>query len=125
MSAVMTKYNPFAEKAGMTKIDEQCPPKEASNILKTLGKFGFDKRLLGSETYVRRRLETLSDAEILEIKEVFTRQRRMRFMKSFSYHLPFGSKGAYDKEIARASMDTLARLARTCGFLEQLKVHLI
>jgi len=33
MSAVMAKYNPFAEKAGMKKIAEQAPPKEAKRIV--------------------------------------------------------------------------------------------
>jgi ABC-type ATPase with predicted acetyltransferase domain len=30
MSAVMAKYNPFAEKAGMKRIADQAPPKEAT-----------------------------------------------------------------------------------------------
>ena len=33
MSAVMAKYNPFAEKAGMKRIAEQAPPKEATRIV--------------------------------------------------------------------------------------------
>jgi hypothetical protein len=36
MPAVMAKYNPFAEKAGMQKIAEQKPPKEAVKIAETL-----------------------------------------------------------------------------------------
>jgi ABC-type ATPase with predicted acetyltransferase domain len=36
MPAVMAKYNPFAEKAGMTKICEQRPSKEAQNIAEVL-----------------------------------------------------------------------------------------
>jgi ABC-type ATPase with predicted acetyltransferase domain len=35
MPAVMAKYNPFAEKAGMRKIAEQPPPKEALKIAET------------------------------------------------------------------------------------------
>jgi hypothetical protein len=38
-------------------------------------------------------------------------------VKSFSYHLPFGSKEAYRKEITNASFDKLAHLIRICGFL--------
>jgi len=34
MPDVMAKYNPFAEKAGMTKVCEQPPSKEALNIAK-------------------------------------------------------------------------------------------
>ena len=42
MSVVMAKYNPFAEKAGMAKIAEQHPPREALNVLKILEKLGFE-----------------------------------------------------------------------------------
>ena len=41
MSAVMAKYNPFAEKAGMKRILEQQPPKEAVNIVRVLEGLGF------------------------------------------------------------------------------------
>jgi hypothetical protein len=36
MSTVMAKYNPFAEKAGMKRILEERPPKEAVKIVKAL-----------------------------------------------------------------------------------------
>jgi uncharacterized protein with PIN domain len=45
-------------------------------------------------------------------------------VKSFSYHLPFGSKEAYRKEITDANLDKLARLIRICGFLTQTKAYL-
>jgi GNAT superfamily N-acetyltransferase len=60
MPAVMAKYNPFAEKAGMREIAEQPPPKEALAIAETLRKFGFNIQLLESEKYVLNRLRTLS-----------------------------------------------------------------
>ena len=45
-------------------------------------------------------------------------------MKIFSYHLPFGAKDAYRKEIACLSLERLACLIRICGFLMQTKVYL-
>jgi hypothetical protein len=45
-------------------------------------------------------------------------------MKSFSYHLPFGTKDAYAKEIMAADLDKLASLTRICGFLMQIKAYL-
>ena len=47
----------------------------------------------------------------------------MRFMNSFSCHLPFGTKDAYVKEIMVADLDKLAGLIRICGFLMQTKVY--
>jgi hypothetical protein len=46
-------------------------------------------------------------------------------MKSFSYHLPFGTKDAYVKEIMAADLDKLTNLIRICGFLMQAKAHLL
>jgi len=60
MSAVMAKYNPFAEKAGMKRIAEQAPPKEAMRIVGLLRELGFNEQLLGSEKYVLERLQSLS-----------------------------------------------------------------
>jgi hypothetical protein len=45
------------------------------------------------------------------------------FVESFSYHLPFGTKDAYVKEIMAADLNKLANLIRICGFLLQTKVH--
>jgi len=124
MSAVMAKYNPFAEKAGLKKIVEQQPPKEALNITRILQQLGFNLQLLGSERYVLSRLQALDDGDILKIREVFIKQRHTRFMKSFSYHLPFGTKDAYVKEITAADLNKLASLIKICGFLMQTKVYL-
>ena len=49
MPALMAKYNPFAEKAGMRKIAEQPPPKEALAIAEVLSKLGFNIHLLGKQ----------------------------------------------------------------------------
>jgi len=56
MSAVMAKYNPFAEKAGMKKVVMQEPPKEAIRILEVLERLGFNRELLGSARHVSERL---------------------------------------------------------------------
>lgn len=41
MVAVMAKYNPFAEKAGMKKVFEQQPSEEALRVADALSSFGF------------------------------------------------------------------------------------
>jgi hypothetical protein len=63
MPAVMAKYNPFAEKAGMKKIAEQPPQKEPIRIAETLSRFGFNIHFLGSLKYVLSKLQTLSEKE--------------------------------------------------------------
>jgi len=124
MPAVMAKYNPFAEKAGMREIAEQPPPKEALAIAETLRKFGFNIQLLGSEKYVLNRLRTLSDKQIQTIKEAFINNCHARFMKYFFYHMPFGKKEAYAKAVTEANQEKLTRLIKVCGFLMQTNVYL-
>ena len=124
MSAVIAKYNPFAEKAGMKKIVEQQPPKEALYITNILQQQGFNLQLLGSERYVLSRLQVLGDGDILKIREVFVRNRHTRFTKSLSCHLPFGTRDAYTEEILNADLKKLSSLIRICGFLMQTKVYL-
>jgi len=124
MSAVMAEYNPFAEKAGMQKIAQQPPPKEALRIAETLRQLGFNTQLLGSEKYILSRLQTLSDKEATKIREAFIRNSHARFMKHFFPHQLFGKKEAYTKEIRRASLKRLAHLIKVCGFLMQTKLYL-
>jgi hypothetical protein len=48
----------------------------------------------------------------------------LRNKKAFSYHLSFGTKQAYRKEIAHSSMEKLTHLIKIPGFLPQTKVYL-
>jgi len=124
MPAVMAKYNPFAEKAGMQKIAAQPPPKEALAIAEVLIKLGFNIHLLGSEKYVLNKLNTLSDKEIRTIREAFIKHSHARFMKYFFCHMPFGRKEAYAKAVRKTSLERLAHLIKVCNFLMQTKVYL-
>jgi len=124
MVAVMAKYNPFAEKAGMQKIAEQPPTKEASRIAETLLRLGFNLQLLNSKKYVLNKLKTLNRKEIDQIREVFIKNYQPRFIKQFSFTMPFGKKEDYAKKIRKASIQRLVNLINICSFLMQTKVYL-
>ena len=64
MVAVMARYNPFAEKAGMTKIVEQHPTREAVNIAEVLQAVGFNTQLLSSSKYVLAKLQGLKASQL-------------------------------------------------------------
>jgi len=124
MPAVMAKYNPFAEKAGMQKIAEQPSPKEAKKIAEVLLQLGFNVQLLGSEKYVLNKLQNLGDNGIIRIREAFIKNSHARFMKYFFPHQLFGKRQAYQKEVKKASLERLAHLIKVCGFLMQTKAYL-
>ena len=124
MAAVMSKYNPFAEKAGMKRIAEQSPSKEVLKITSLLASLGFNTQLLSSRDYVLNKLRTLSEEHLTQMREAFVKHSHPRFLKSFAYNLPFGAKDSYKRQMANASLDKLANLVKICGFLTQIKVYL-
>jgi hypothetical protein len=124
MPAVMAKYNPFAEKAGMKKIAEQPPSEEAHKIVETLEHLGFNTQLLNSTNYVLNKIGVLNEEDVTRIRQAFIKHSHTRFLKSFSLRLPFGVKEAYKERIMNAKLDKLADLIKICGFLMQTKAYL-
>jgi ABC-type lipoprotein export system ATPase subunit len=125
--AVMAKYSPFAEKAGMQKIAEQQSVNTVSKISKILLDLDFDMHLLGSECYVKTKLENLTSAQLNLIREAFVKNSHPRFKKEFasSQHQPFGKTSDYIKGIENADSEKLARLIKIVGMLLQKKVYLV
>jgi len=120
----MARYNPFFERAGMRKVAEQPPPKEALKVAEILSSLGFNVRLLCSGKYVLGKLRSLSPEQIDAVREAFIKYAHPRFMKSFSWKMPFGSKEAYAEQVMKASPERLTQLIKICGFLMQTKAYL-
>jgi hypothetical protein len=91
----MAKYNPFAEKAGMTKICEQKPSKEAQNVAEVLSGLGFNLQFLRSHSYVLSILSKLEPSGIMQIKITFIKNQTPRFLKFFASHRLYGAASGY------------------------------
>jgi hypothetical protein len=117
--AVMAKYNPFAEKAGMKKIMEQKPADEAKRLADFLSGLGFDLKLRGSQKHVSGRLQSLSAEQLVELKETFVRNDHPRFRREFAAnrHVPYGTSAAYAEGVRNASTERVARLVKITGML--------
>jgi ABC-type ATPase with predicted acetyltransferase domain len=124
--AVMPKYSPFAEKAGMQKIVEQQTVESISSITKTLQQLSFDFQLLGSDRYVQEKLQRLSPKQIGQLKEVFIKNKHPRFKKEFasSRHQPFGKTSDYERCVQNADLTKIAKLIKLVAMLLQTKVYL-
>jgi ABC-type lipoprotein export system ATPase subunit/GNAT superfamily N-acetyltransferase len=124
--AVMAKYSPFAEKAGMQKVVEQHSVESVSKISEVLLDLGFDLQLMGSVRYVQAKLERLSAEQIDQLKEAFIRNKHPRFKKEFaaSRHQPFGKTSDYVKCIWEADVAKMGKLVKLVGMLSQTKVYL-
>ena len=126
MIAVMAKYSPFAEKAGMQKIAHQQSVESISAVSEVLSELGFDLQLLGSERYVKGKLENLSPIQVRMLKEVFIRSKHPRFQKEFTInrHQPFGKTSDYVGSLRNVDSVKMAKLIKIVGMLLQTKVYL-
>ena len=119
MIAVMAKYNPFAEHAGMKKICESKPAKSVLVAVAELEKLGFTSYLFAVPEYNKRMLK----GRVQQVKEI---------LGSFGY--PYnrriaGQHGRFTKEdyrvwLEKAGRDDLARALCRLAQLNQSKVYL-
>jgi len=107
--AVMARYNPFFERAGMQKIMEQPRPKQVLIIQDLLSNLGFNPALLSSEKYVLNKLCSISDKQLGDIRQAFIKNMHLRFMKEFFYHQPYGKRELYKQRVETASLEKLAK----------------
>jgi len=126
MIAVMAKYNPFAEKAGMKKIFEQKPSREVLRVADVLASLGFDLKLLGSQKHIAETLGLLSSEQIGELKEAFIKHGHPRFRREIAAtrHMPYGTTAMYAEGIKNADMERTVKLIKIVGMLLQTKVYL-
>ena len=126
MIAVMAKYSPFAEKAGMKKIVQQQTVESVAEVSKTLKALGFNMQLLGSQHYVQGKLESLNPKQIGELKESFIKNKHLRFKQVFSSNRydPYGKTSEYVKNVTAADLTKTAKLIKIAGQLLQTKVYL-
>ena len=124
--AVMAKYSPFAEKAGMRKVAEQQSVETVSKVSSVLLELGFDMQLLGSERYVKAKLENLTSAQLSSLRGAFVKSSHPRFKKEFaaSRHQPFGKTSDYIESVKNADHAKMAKLIKLVGMLLQTKVYL-
>lgn len=126
MVAVMAKYNPFAEKAGMKVAIYQVPGKEALKIADVLEQLTFNTKLLGSQSYVLRKLEKSDPQALATLKEAFIKNHHPRLSKeiSVSRHRAYGTKADYVKGINSADLPKMAKLVKVVGIMLQIKAYL-
>jgi len=119
MIAVMARYNPFAEHAGMTKICESKPDKSVADAVAELEKLGFTPYLLAVPEINKRMLE----GRVPQVKEI---------LGSFSYPYNRRIAGAhghftmedYRKWLKKAETKDLAQALTRLAQLNQSKVYL-
>jgi len=125
MIAVMAKYNPFAEKAGMRKILESKPNPAILEATEKLRKLGFNPVFLSSEKYNIRQLRALGAVtQVKTILKDLSKGVGIYRKRLLSGHKAYYTHKEFCKHMEGADVKKLAKMLRILSFLTQIKVYL-
>jgi len=125
MIAVMAKYNPFAEKAGMKKILESKPNPAVLEAVEKLRKLGFNPVFLSSEKYNMHQLQALrSVSQAKTILKDLSKAVGIYRKRLWSSSQAYMQKEEFNNRVDKAGVEKLAKMLRILGFLTQTKVYL-
>jgi len=122
--AVMAKYNPFFEKAGMTHIAESKPNPHVSEALEQLEKLGFEKDLLSATDLTAKRIRTVGPEHVVDVlvklskHDAIVRRRLGNLKNVYPKHEEFVQK------IGQLDAAGLADALKKLSFCAQSKVYL-
>ena len=122
--AVMAKYNPFFEKAGMTKIAETTPNPQILKIVEQLKALNFDPVFLTSERTNMNKLQNMTKKEVYKVKMLIKKVSGIYRKRVASTKQAFLKKEEYEAIVDAADIQKLAKMLRILGFLTQTKVYL-
>ena len=122
--AVMGRYNPFLEKAGMRKIAQSKPNKHIVNALQQLEAMDFDIKLLTSTDYTERRfLQTGTQPVIKVLTELSQHEGSIRRRLIYAKNV-YPSHEEFIKTIKKYNSKEVAVLLKRLSFSTQIKVYL-
>jgi len=119
MIAVMARYNPFAEHAGMKEICKSKPDKSILDAVAELEKLGFTPYLLAVPEYNRRMLK----GQVPQVKDILGNFSYPYNRRIAGQHGHFTTEN-YRKWLKRAETDDLVRALKRLAQLNQSKVYL-
>jgi len=123
--AVMAKYNPFFEKAGMRKIAESKPHPIIIKAVEKLKEIGFNLILLSSENYNLKKLRNPTILKNVRNILKFAGKAGGIYRKRLaSAHAPYVKHEDFCRRIDNADIKKLARMLRILSFLKQTKNYL-
>ena len=133
-AAVMAKYNPFFEKAGMTKVMIKTPNPKVLREIRILDARGLESKFIASESYNIRKLEAMTPQQLEGVYNTMASNYHARLGKHVSeiatWGTPFSHKGvntkkAFAEGVRKLSIPRLAHLIRVLALLAQTSVYLI
>jgi ABC-type lipoprotein export system ATPase subunit/GNAT superfamily N-acetyltransferase len=124
MVAVMAKYNPFAEKAGMQKIMESKPNMNLLHAMGQLEELGFDPLMLGGIDQNQRMIGHVERGKVVSILEELSEKEGMVRKRLLALSAVYPSHEEFLEKMNRASSGDLAVVLKRLAFLAQTKTYL-
>jgi ABC-type ATPase with predicted acetyltransferase domain len=122
--AVMAKYNPFFEKAGMQKIMESKPNKNVLHAIEQLQKLGFNPIMLGSISYNLSKIKPIQKTKITKILEELSKKQGSTRKQLMPTNTVYPTHQQFTKKIETLNETGLATALKKLAFLAQTKVYL-
>lgn len=123
--AVMAKYNPFFEHAGMKKIAESTPDRRMLKALAKLEELGFSQVFLSSQTYNAHKLQ---DPELMtkarDVLREYGLNNNVYRRRLMGCHKPLPTKEEYETALREADPQRLGKMLQTLCVLAQPKIYL-
>jgi len=122
--AVMAKYNPFFERAGMRKIVESKPSVDVLFAIGQLRELGFNSAMLGSVNENRRLIEQVGREKIMGVLEGLSEKDGALRKRLLALSSVYPSHEEFLEKLNRASVGDLAVILKRLAFLAQTKTYL-
>jgi ABC-type lipoprotein export system ATPase subunit/GNAT superfamily N-acetyltransferase len=121
--AVMAKYNPFFEKAGMKKITAQRHDNACIEAINQLKQLGFNPYLLASKKLNKEKLERLNNRQKTQLKSILGKIKNPRLRRTLKNN-PYVDDESYKLALERADSAKLTSTLKTLNILTQEKIYL-
>jgi ABC-type lipoprotein export system ATPase subunit len=122
--AVMAKYNPFFEKAGMQKITESKPNPHLIKAIEKLAALGFKPYMLQSQKHNFEKIREVGKKKIIKVLAELSRKGAVPRRRILSIKQAYPSHEEFMKKLEELNNEELAIVLKRLGFLAQTKIYL-
>ncbi|MCW4010625.1 MAG: ATP-binding cassette domain-containing protein [Candidatus Bathyarchaeota archaeon] len=122
--AVMAKYNPFFEKAGMQKISQSQPSNAVTQALAELEKLGFDPALLTSESHNEKIISQIGKEHVLGVLQELSRKNGAIRKRIANLQNVYPKHEEFTTKINSVDTAGLAKMLKRLSFTAQTKIYL-
>jgi ABC-type lipoprotein export system ATPase subunit/GNAT superfamily N-acetyltransferase len=122
--AVMAKYNPFFEKAGMQKIAESKPSVNLLCAIGLLEELGFNVSMLGSVSENLKLVKRVGRERVVGVLEELCGKESVLRKRLLALSSVYPTREEFLEKIGRVSCGDLAVVLKRLAFLAQTKTYL-